>query len=326
MTRTDIDGIVDEYLHRLDMALNPLPAPRRQQLITEITEHLEEARSELPIQTEAAIRELLDRVGQPEEIAAEALADQPERDRRPRRGLVLALVGLAVLLAVGLTLGLVLSSGGPSPAAASFAVPNVVGKSTAEATSQLKSLGVGVRVAQVASGSIAPGVIVSQSPPAGVTIARGSVVALAVASFVPATTTTMATAPSSATSTTTYPGTPPVANGIYVAGSPGTPHYFISLTNGSGGITGSVEFLYQDGQTSVVFTFDGTVQNGMATLNPTGVPQNGGSASQDPATVPSAISATLGQGSISLGECTSYLHFTKSLAQCDFTYSSGGAQ
>ena len=60
MTRTDIDSIVDEYLHRLDAALVPLSAPRRQQLITEITEHLDEARSQMSTQTEAAVRELLD--------------------------------------------------------------------------------------------------------------------------------------------------------------------------------------------------------------------------------------------------------------------------
>jgi uncharacterized membrane protein len=113
MTRTDIDSIVDEYLHRLDAELVPLSAPRRQQLITEITEHLDEARSQMSTQTGAAVRELLDRVGQPEEIAAETLADKPERDRTSRRSLVLGLVGLAVLLAVGLTLGLVLSRGGP---------------------------------------------------------------------------------------------------------------------------------------------------------------------------------------------------------------------
>jgi hypothetical protein len=210
MTRTDVDGIVDEYLHRLDAALGPLPAPRRQQLVTEITEHLDEARSEIPIETEAAVRELLDRVGQPEEIAAEALADQPGRDRSSRRGLVLGLVGLAVLLAVGLTLGLALSGGGSTPTATSVAVPNVLGMSTDQATSQLKSLGEGVRIAQSPNGPFPAGLVVSQSPPVGVTIPRGSVVTLYVASSVPATT-TVTSVPSSATSTSTtitYPVAP----------------------------------------------------------------------------------------------------------------------
>jgi hypothetical protein len=118
---------------------------------------------------------------------------------------------------------------------------------------------------------------------------------------------------------------PALPDGIYVDGGEGTPHYFISLKNGTGGgISGSVAFLYQDGQTSVVFTFDGTVQSGVATLHPISIPQNGGSASQNPATVPSVLSATLGSKSIALGECTSYLHFTESLAQCQFIFSSRG--
>jgi hypothetical protein len=52
------------------------------------------------------------------------------------------------------------------------------------------------------------------------------------------------------------------------------------------------------------------------------VPQNG-SASQNPTTVPAAISATYGPGSITLGECSSYLHFVQSMAQCTFSRSAG---
>jgi hypothetical protein len=57
-------------------------------------------------------------------------------------------------------------------------------------------------------------------------------------------------------------------------------------------------------------------------LHPTSVPQNG-SASQNPATVPAAISATYGQDSITLGECPSYLHFVQSMTQCTFASSAG---
>jgi hypothetical protein len=52
------------------------------------------------------------------------------------------------------------------------------------------------------------------------------------------------------------------------------------------------------------------------------VPQTG-SASQNPATVPAAISATYGHDSITLGECPSYLHFVRSLTQCTFAPSAG---
>lgn len=135
------------------------------------------------------------------------------------------------------------------------------------------------------------------------------------------TTTTPLVAP-----TTTVPLSSPVAQtGIYVDGGQGTPHYLLALNNGSNGnVSGSVDFLYQDGQTSVVFTFVGTLSGAgtLATLTPVSVPQNNGSASQTPGSIPSQISATLSQGNINLGECTVYLHFVQSEAACGFTFSS----
>ncbi|MHB1582717.1 MAG: PASTA domain-containing protein [Acidimicrobiales bacterium] len=328
MTKTDLDGLIDNYLRRLDAALGPLPTARRQQLLTEITEHLHEARSALPDQTEAAVRDLLDRVGQPEDIAAEALADQSDPRRRwSTRRLAVGLIGLAVLLGLGAALALNFIGGGPSstktynPSATTVTgvdVPNVIGMSTVQAGNELRASGMAVTTAEQPSTAVPTNVVISQAPAAGSRVARGSVVTLTVSS-----------GPPSSTATSTIPniGSTPVPNGIYVDGSQGTPHYFISLTNTTGGgLSGSVDFLYQDGQTSVVFTFEGTTQNAVATLHPTNIPQNGGSASQNPATVPSAISATLGPASISLGECTSYLHFTQSLAQCGFAYSSQGVR
>lgn len=135
------------------------------------------------------------------------------------------------------------------------------------------------------------------------------------------TTTSPASTSTTRPTTTAPPATVsnPLASGTYANGSPGTPHYFLSVSSSSSGdLTGSVNYLYQDGQTSVVFTFDGSDQNGTATVRPTSVPQNG-AASQNPATVPAVISATYGQGSVDLGECVSYLHFAQSLAQCTFT-------
>ena len=118
---------------------------------------------------------------------------------------------------------------------------------------------------------------------------------------------------------------PAVPDGIYVNGPEGSPHYLISLKNtAGGGLLGSVAFLYQDGQTTVVFTFEGTGQAGVATLHPVSIPQNGGSASQNPATVPPVVSATLGSRSIDLGQCPSYLHLVDSTTACHFTFSSRG--
>lgn len=360
MNRTDLDGIVEEYLQRLDAALSDVPGPRRRQLVAEITEHLDQARSELPDQTEVALRQLLDRVGPPEDIAAEALADVPERrqGRSPLRPAALVL-GLVVLVALGATLGLLASTGSGASRGASGAagahgtaaahrsaavtpekridVPNVLGLRLAQAASVLQALGLEVRTTTAASSPAPAGTVVSQNPPVGVTVAPGSAEALTVAAPSPSTTATRATTSTAPTATTVGPparttlaassAPQPVPTGIYVDGSQGTPHYFISLVNGTAGqLTGSVDFLYQDGQTSVVFTFDGTANNGTATLHPTAVPQGAGSASQAPASVPSAILATLGQDSLSLGECTSYLRFTRSLAECTFSYSPGGVR
>ncbi|MCK4177898.1 hypothetical protein [Aciditerrimonas ferrireducens] len=126
-------------------------------------------------------------------------------------------------------------------------------------------------------------------------------------------------------STAAAASTPLVGTGVYVDGGVGTPHYFVVLnTSTASSIGGSVDFVYQDGQTSVVFTFRGTVGDDgtVATLTPLAVPQHSGSASQPPGSIPSALSATLAHGSISLGECTSYLHFAPSEAACTFSASS----
>jgi len=47
-------------------------------------------------------------------------------------------------------------------------------------------------------------------------------------------------------------------SGVYVNGHSGVPHYYVTLENrGNGVVRGSMDYLYQDGQTSVIFTFNG---------------------------------------------------------------------
>lgn len=95
MTRP-ADRLIHEYIRRLEAALRDLPANRRRELLEDIKAHIAEGRAELSTETEADIRSLLERVGQPADIAAEA------RERlgiRPaRRGIaeVLALVLLPI--------------------------------------------------------------------------------------------------------------------------------------------------------------------------------------------------------------------------------------
>jgi uncharacterized membrane protein len=67
------EGAVDEYLARLERSMSDLPSSRRSELVEEIKEHIEEAVAELePGATEADVRNALERLGEPEDIANEA--------------------------------------------------------------------------------------------------------------------------------------------------------------------------------------------------------------------------------------------------------------
>lgn len=117
------------------------------------------------------------------------------------------------------------------------------------------------------------------------------------------------------TTPTTTPS--PVASllpsGIYTNGPSGTPHYFISLMSGSGGsFSGTVSFLAQDGNTPTEFTFTAAAEDGVATVTPS--------------SGPSTLTATFSQNQLTLGNCTSYLQFAQSNADCTFNLSPGGLQ
>jgi hypothetical protein len=71
--------LVDDYLRRLDTAASALPAPRRDELVSEIREHLQEALRQTPADDQTAVRNALERLGTPEEIAAAAF-DTPPHD------------------------------------------------------------------------------------------------------------------------------------------------------------------------------------------------------------------------------------------------------
>ncbi|MCL6561992.1 MAG: hypothetical protein K6U87_03180 [Firmicutes bacterium] len=73
MTSLDrIEALVAEYLAALDAALTDVPAARRRQILEDVRQHLEAARASLPPDDEAGIRAVLDRLGDPAAIAAEA--------------------------------------------------------------------------------------------------------------------------------------------------------------------------------------------------------------------------------------------------------------
>lgn len=68
---------VAEYLARLEAEARALPADRRAELVAEVSSHIESALAEDGTD-EATVRNVLERLGSPAEIAAEALSAEPD--------------------------------------------------------------------------------------------------------------------------------------------------------------------------------------------------------------------------------------------------------
>ncbi len=73
----EADRLVRRYLAQLDEALRGVDAARRDEILTEVHEHIDEARAELDPDDAVGVRMLLSRVGDPAAIAAEAGAPPP---------------------------------------------------------------------------------------------------------------------------------------------------------------------------------------------------------------------------------------------------------
>ena len=106
MTTTETNRLVDDYLRRLEKAAAHMQRSRRVELVAEIREHIEAALREEDAANEAAVRNVLERLGPPEEIV-EADAPPAEPPRRAGALEIAALVAL-VLPVVGWLIGIVL--------------------------------------------------------------------------------------------------------------------------------------------------------------------------------------------------------------------------
>lgn len=82
MTSSNGDQIVAAYIARLEAALAEVPADRREEIVGEIRSHIAESRARLTDETEAGVRNLLERVGDPEALAAEAAPTEVTPVRR----------------------------------------------------------------------------------------------------------------------------------------------------------------------------------------------------------------------------------------------------
>jgi hypothetical protein len=72
MTAPHADQLIDGYLARLRLAATDLPSSVRDELIEDMRAHIAEARTREPQETDATILNILDRLGDPEMLVAEA--------------------------------------------------------------------------------------------------------------------------------------------------------------------------------------------------------------------------------------------------------------
>jgi uncharacterized membrane protein len=113
MTTLQRDPLVDDYLRRLQAAAADLPRARRIELVSEIEDHIDAALREGDGGDAAAVRNVLERLGPPEEIAAAAGAATPAPERgRLETAAMVVLAASFVLPFVGYLIGagLVLAS------------------------------------------------------------------------------------------------------------------------------------------------------------------------------------------------------------------------
>ena len=108
---TEADALILRYLQDLEGELRDLPANRRQELLDEVGEHIAAARAALAPETEAGVRTMLERLGDPADIAAEArerfgVQRPPARPATP--WLEVVAVVLLVIPFAGWVLGVVL--------------------------------------------------------------------------------------------------------------------------------------------------------------------------------------------------------------------------
>lgn len=93
---TSADELVADYVRRLEGELSDLPRARRREIVEEVSAHIAEARASGAVESEAEVLTLLDRVGEPDEIAAEARVRLDLQPAKPGSREVWALILLAV--------------------------------------------------------------------------------------------------------------------------------------------------------------------------------------------------------------------------------------
>ena len=106
MTTVPADRLVDDYLSRLEEAAAHLQRSRRAELIAEIREHIEAALREEEAAGEVAVRNVLERLGPPEEIVEAAAEPATEVEQRPTGKLEVAAMVTLVVPFIGWLFGI----------------------------------------------------------------------------------------------------------------------------------------------------------------------------------------------------------------------------
>jgi hypothetical protein len=109
MSAPHADQLVHDYLGKLDTALADLPRSRREEILDEISNHIAEERGRLRDESDADVRNLLERVGDPAEVADAARDDTvdarvPQSSRRIGAVEILALVLTPLIWPAGVIL------------------------------------------------------------------------------------------------------------------------------------------------------------------------------------------------------------------------------
>src|SRR5437867_11104544 len=102
---TTPDKLVERYLKHLEVELDDLPRDRRSEIVDEIAGHIAEARGVLEHESEADVRNILEGLGDPRDIAEDARDRcdvQPALPGAPYKPGSMEIAALVLLLVGGL--------------------------------------------------------------------------------------------------------------------------------------------------------------------------------------------------------------------------------
>ena len=107
--QTEARLLIKDYLGRLSVALQPLPLGRRREIVNDIAAHIREGSDDLANADLVGLQDLLDRLGDPEDLALDIIASEVVSPKNSSDAFVpwLILLG-AIVFGVGWLIGVLL--------------------------------------------------------------------------------------------------------------------------------------------------------------------------------------------------------------------------